>query len=147
MGRVPRHRVAVGGLVELQSKSGKSLARYFPEIFAALLDTACEDYVLEGELLLPIDGALSFDALQARLHPAESRIRRLSGETPAQLMLFNCLALDGRPPIDRPLDERRSALSCSTRGTARRRSCSRPTRPTLQARRRGSPRAGALSTA
>jgi ATP-dependent DNA ligase len=62
--------------VELRSKSGKSLARYFPEIIAALLATECEDYVLDGELILPMDGILSFDALQARLHPAESRIVR-----------------------------------------------------------------------
>jgi ATP-dependent DNA ligase len=100
----------LGRHVELRSKSGKSLARYFPEIVAALLETACDDYVLDGELILPIRGALSFDALQARLHPAESRIRRLSGETPAQLMLFDCLALDGIPLTDRPLAERRAAL-------------------------------------
>ena len=100
----------LGGHVELRSKSGKSLARYFPEIVAALLDTAGDDYVLDGELILPIDGVLSFDALQARLHPAESRIRRLSGETPAQLMLFDCLALDGDVLVDRPLTERRAAL-------------------------------------
>jgi ATP-dependent DNA ligase len=100
----------LGGHVELRSKSGKSLARYFPEIVAALQDTACGDYVLDGELILPVDGVLSFDALQARLHPAESRIRRLSGETPAQLMLFDCLAMDGRPLIDHPLADRRAAL-------------------------------------
>jgi ATP-dependent DNA ligase len=100
----------LGGHVELRSKSGKSLARYFPEIVAALQDTACGDYVLDGELILPVDGVLSFDALQARLHPAHSRIRRLSGETPAQLMLFDCLAMDGRPLIDHPLADRRAAL-------------------------------------
>ncbi|CAM3235712.1 hypothetical protein SPAN111604_12325 [Sphingomonas antarctica] len=79
----------LGDRVEIMSKSGKSLARYFPEIVAALLETSCRDYALDGELILPIGGVLSFDALQARLHPAESRIRRLSGETPAQLMLFD----------------------------------------------------------
>lgn len=100
----------LGGHVELRSKSGKSLARYFPEIVTALMRTASNDYVLDGELILPIGGVLSFDALQARLHPAESRIRRLSGETPAQLMLFDCLALDGDMLIDRPLTERRAAL-------------------------------------
>ena len=100
----------LGGHVELRPKSGKSLARYFPEIVAALLKTASDDYVLDGELILPIGGVLSFDALQARLHPAESRIRRLSGETPAQLMLFDCLALDGDVLLDRPLAERRVAL-------------------------------------
>ncbi len=100
----------LGDHVELMSKSGKSLARYFPEIVAALLETGCRDYALDGELILPIDGVLSFDALQARLHPAESRIRRLSGETPAQLMLFDCLALEGKSLVARPLDERRAAL-------------------------------------
>ena len=100
----------LGGHVELRSKSGKSLARYFPEIVAALRGTGCEDYVLDGELILPIGGVLSFDALQARLHPAESRILRLSGETPAQLMLFDCLALEGTSLIDMPLTERRAAL-------------------------------------
>ena len=100
----------LGEHVELRSKSGKSLARYFPEIVAALRGTGCEDYVLDGELILPVGGALSFDALQARLHPAESRILRLSGETPAQLMLFDCLALEGTSLIDMPLTERRAAL-------------------------------------
>jgi len=100
----------LGKHVELRSKSGKSLARYFPEIVAALLATGGKDYVLDGELILPVDGVLSFDALQARLHPAESRIVRLSGETPAELMLFDCLALDGVTLVDRPLAERRAAL-------------------------------------
>ncbi len=99
-----------GDRVELMSKSGKSLARYFPEIVAALMGTARRDYVLDGELILPLGGVLSFDALQARLHPAESRIRRLSTETPAQLMLFDCLAMDGKSLIDIPLAERRAAL-------------------------------------
>ncbi|WHU04385.1 ATP-dependent DNA ligase [Sphingomonas sp. NIBR02145] len=100
----------LGGHVELRSKSGKSLARYFPEIVASLLATRSDDYVLDGELILPMDGILSFDALQARLHPAESRILRLSHETPAQLMLFDCLALGGTGLADRPLAERRAAL-------------------------------------
>ena len=101
----------LGSHVELMSKSGKSLARYFPEIVAALLGTGCGDYVLDGELILPINGGvLSFDALQARLHPAESRIRRLSAETPAQLILFDCLAMDGESLVDRPLGDRRAAL-------------------------------------
>lgn len=100
----------LGDDVEIRSKSGKSLARYFPEVVAALAATKGDDFVLDGELILPIGGVLSFDALQARLHPAESRIRRLSAETPAQLMLFDCLALDGHALVDRPLSERRRAL-------------------------------------
>jgi ATP-dependent DNA ligase len=99
-----------GDHVELMSKSGKSLARYFPEIVSALMSTACREFVLDGELILPINGVLSFDVLQARLHSAESRIRRLSAETPAQLMLFDCLALDDKAMIDRPLADRRAAL-------------------------------------
>jgi ATP-dependent DNA ligase len=54
------------GTVELQAKSGKSLSRYFPEMVAAVRDTAADDFVLDGELVVPIDGTLSFDALQAR---------------------------------------------------------------------------------
>ncbi len=99
-----------GKHVELMSKSGKSLARYFPEIVAALEWTGSDDFVVDGELILPIEGVLSFDALQARLHPAESRIRRLSAETPAQLMSFDCLALGGDVLVDRLLAERRKAL-------------------------------------
>src|SRR5688500_814530 len=97
-----------GGAVSLQSKSGKPLERYFPEVVNAL--AGLPNAVLDGELLIPIGTQLSFDALQLRLHPAESRIRRLAGETPAQLMLFDLLSLGGRDFADRPLAERRAAL-------------------------------------
>jgi ATP-dependent DNA ligase len=99
-----------GDTIELMSKSGKSLARYFPEIVATLRATARENYVLDGELILPVDDVLSFDALQARLHPADSRINKLSKETPAQLMLFDCLTLDKTMFVDQPLAKRRAAL-------------------------------------
>ena len=99
-----------GSHVEILSKSGKSLARYFPEVVAVLQMTTSEDYVFDGELILPVSGVLSFDALQARLHPAASRISKLARETPAQLMLFDCLALDGTALIARPLAERRAAV-------------------------------------
>ncbi|AQR75029.1 ATP-dependent DNA ligase [Sphingomonas sp. LM7] len=96
--------------VALISKSGKPLARYFPEVAAAIAALPVERIVLDGELLIPVGTSLSFGALQMRLHPAESRIRKLSAETPARLMLFDCLwseqgALDGRS-----LAERRAAL-------------------------------------
>lgn len=91
-----------GAAVEITSKSGNALTRYFPEIVEALSRTGSEDYVLDGELIVPVGGLLSFEALQARLHPAESRIARLSRETPAQLMLFDCLALEGTEWIERP---------------------------------------------
>lgn len=96
--------------IEIMSKSGKSLARFFPEIVDLLAGTSCEDFVIDGELILPIGEALSFEALQARLHPAESRIRRLAEETPARLMLFDCLSLGGKDLIDEPLTVRRAAL-------------------------------------
>ena len=67
--------------------------------------------MLDGELIIPIGGALSFEALQMRLHPAESRIRKLAAETPAQLILFDCLRRIGRRACcDAPLAERRAAL-------------------------------------
>lgn len=99
-----------GGPVTLMSKSGKPLDRYFPEIVTMLSAVRTCDFVIDGEFILTINGALSFDALQARLHPAPSRIARLSVETPAQLMLFDCLGLDGDSLLGRPLDERRVAL-------------------------------------
>lgn len=100
-----------GDAVELQSKSGKPLARYFPEMVAAILAMKSEELALDGELIIPVGGALSFDALQMRLHPAESRIRKLARDTPAQLMLFDCLIGEtGTSLIDKPLGERRAAL-------------------------------------
>ena len=96
--------------VEILSKSGKSLARYFPEVVAMIAAIAPDDFILDGELILPVGDVLSFDALQARLHPAESRIARLSRETPAQLMLFDCLRLDGKNLSAEPLQGRRAAL-------------------------------------
>jgi ATP-dependent DNA ligase len=99
-----------GGEITLMSKSGKPLDRYFPEIVALLAAVRIRDYAVDGEIILTRDGALSFDALQARLHPAPSRIARLSVETPAQLMLFDCLAADGDILIDQPLTRRRAAL-------------------------------------
>jgi ATP-dependent DNA ligase len=100
-----------GADVELQSKSGKPLGRYFPEVVEAVLALKADRFVLDGELIIPLGGLLSFDALQMRLHPAESRIKKLSRETPAQLMLFDCLAAgDGKGLLSAPLTQRREAL-------------------------------------
>jgi ATP-dependent DNA ligase len=99
-----------GADVELQSKAGKPLARYFPEIVELVRAVPAERFVIDGELVIPIGGILSFDALQLRLHPAESRIRKLAAATPAQLMLFDCLSLEGRDLRICPLDQRRAAL-------------------------------------
>ncbi|HEX7533295.1 MAG TPA: ATP-dependent DNA ligase [Methyloceanibacter sp.] len=100
-----------GKEVELRAKSGKPLARYFPEIVAMLKTLPQPEFVLDGELAIPVDDTLSFDALQMRIHPAASRITRLAAETPAILILFDML-LDakGNSLIEAPLVERRTAL-------------------------------------
>jgi ATP-dependent DNA ligase len=99
-----------GDAAALMSKSGKPLERYFPELVETLREVRDEGFVVDGEIVLPLGGTLSFAALQARLHPAASRIARLARETPAQLMLFDCLQIGARVLIDEPLDARRAAL-------------------------------------
>lgn len=99
-----------GAAVEIFSKSGKPLGRYFPEVIAMIRGLKPRQFLLDGELILPVDGLLSFDALQARLHPAASRIAKLGIETPAQLMLFDLLGLGAKDFAQRPLAERRKAL-------------------------------------
>ena len=91
--------------VRLLSKAGKPLGRYFPEVVALLERVEADAFVLDGELIIPADECLSFEALQARLHPADSRIRKLAAETPAQYMLFDLLT-----EAARPLGQRRAAL-------------------------------------
>ena len=107
------------GQVDLRAKSGKSLSRYFPEIVVALSQAPADDFVLDGELAVPAGDTLSFAALQDRVHPAESRIRRLSAETPALLILFDCLFAAGLPTIGSPLAIRRAALEREATGLGR----------------------------
>ncbi|HEY0422792.1 MAG TPA: ATP-dependent DNA ligase [Rhodopila sp.] len=100
-----------GNTVDLRAKSGKSLSRYFPEMVAALRAAEPHQFVLDGELAVPAGNTLSFDALQARVHPAASRVARLAAETPALLILFDCLATEEAGSLlDAPLTERRTAL-------------------------------------
>jgi ATP-dependent DNA ligase len=100
-----------GSQVDLRAKSGKPLARYFPEVVAMLKALPQKTFIVDGELAIPIGDALSFDALQMRIHPAESRIKKLAVETPASLILFDML-LDAksRSLIEMPLTKRRAAL-------------------------------------
>jgi ATP-dependent DNA ligase len=105
-----------GEKVELQSKSGQPLTRYFPEIVAALRALKAKTFVLDGELVVPMDGAFSFDALLQRIHPAASRVTKLAGETPALLIVFDLLAGgDGRSLVAHPLEERRKNLETFAR--------------------------------
>lgn len=100
-----------GEEVELTAKSGKTLSRYFPEVVATLRSLAPDRFVVDGELAVPIGEILSFDALQARLHPAESRVRKLAAETPAMFILFDCLmTVDNASLVNAPLRDRRAAL-------------------------------------
>lgn len=100
-----------GDKLELVAKSGKPLTRYFPEMVTALRGAKASRFILDGELLIPVGETLSFDALQMRLHPAQSRIDKLASQTPALFMAFDILADDkGRSYLDEPLSVRRKAL-------------------------------------
>src|SRR5437016_7182569 len=100
-----------GEQVELQSKTGQPMARYFPELVEALRDLKSEQFVIDGEIVIPEGSGVSFDSLLMRIHPAASRIRKLSKETPAILIIFDILVDDKvRLLADRPLRERRRIL-------------------------------------
>src|SRR5262245_50098588 len=100
-----------GDRVELQSKSGRLMTRYFPELVEAISQLKPRTFVLDGEIVVPTDGAFSFDALLQRIHPAASRVRKLATETPALLIVFDLLVgADGRSLTDQPLSARRTAL-------------------------------------
>ncbi|HEV8606333.1 MAG TPA: ATP-dependent DNA ligase [Tepidisphaeraceae bacterium] len=100
-----------GGKIELQSKKGQPLARYFPEIVEAVGGLGAKKFVLDGELVIPEEKSLSFDALLQRIHPSQNRIKKLSKETPAVLIVFDLLVgPDGKRLADQPLKVRREAL-------------------------------------
>jgi ATP-dependent DNA ligase len=97
--------------VELQSKSGQPLTRYFPDLVEAVRKLKAKRFVLDGEIVVPSNGSFSFDALLQRIHPAASRVIKLAKETPALLIVFDLLVdVDGQPLIDLPLHERREQL-------------------------------------
>lgn len=103
--------VRQGDAVALFAKSGKPLGRYFPDMVALLAALPTGDFVLDGELTIPVDGRLSFDALQMRLHPAASRVNKLAAEHPAVYVLFDLLLAPGNKPLAAlPLSERRKVL-------------------------------------
>jgi len=97
--------------VLLQSKAGQPLGRYFPEVIAALLALPQKQFVLDGELVIFAGQKLDFDALLQRIHPAESRIKRLAHETPAAYLVFDLLVDEkGKALIEQPLVKRRVRL-------------------------------------
>ena len=115
-----------GADIYLQSKAGQPLARYFPDVVAALAKLPAKHFILDGELAIPVNGALSFDELQLRLHPAASRVAKLAKTHPAIFIVFDLLGQDRsakgriRPGeqslLKRPLRERRKVLEKFARG-------------------------------
>jgi ATP-dependent DNA ligase len=100
-----------GNRIDLESKSGKPLTRYFPELVDTLRALKAERFVLDGEIVIPINGDLSFDSLLQRIHPAASRVVKLSKETPSVFIVFDLLVdAAGEKLVQRPLTERRRAL-------------------------------------
>lgn len=100
-----------GDMVQLQSKAGKPLERYFPDVVATVKSLSATRAVIDGEMVIPVDGKFSFDELLLRIHPAESRVKKLVAEHPAQFILFDLLVDDrGTRITELPLQERRAKL-------------------------------------
>jgi ATP-dependent DNA ligase len=105
-----------GEEIELGSRNDRPLTRYFPELVDLLKGALPERCVVDGEVVVVTEGGLDFDALQQRLHPAESRVRMLSEKTPASFVAFDLLALDDRDLTGEPFTERRRLLEAAVSG-------------------------------
>jgi len=105
-----------GADIELGSRNDRPLTRYFPELLGPLRAVLPNRCVIDGELVIVGDDGLDFDALQARIHPADSRVQRLAGETPASFVGFDLLALGDRSMLDQPFAERRRQLDAILTG-------------------------------
>jgi ATP-dependent DNA ligase len=99
-----------GNDVEIQSRDGKSLNRYFPEVVATLLEQLPERCVLDGEIVIAAGGRLDFDLLSLRVHPAASRVKMLAAERPASVVFFDLLAVGDESLMGTPLRERKEKL-------------------------------------
>ena len=108
-----------GDKIFLQSKNGQPLARYFPDVVANVAKLPQQQFVLDGELVIPIGGALSFDELQLRLHPAASRVQKLAAAHPAVYILFDLLAEARKSYLKVNLRERRRVLEKFARSNLR----------------------------
>jgi len=107
------------GQVHLQSKNGQPLARYFPDVAGLLAGLPEKQFVVDGELVVPVQGALSFNELQLRLHPAASRVQKLAKAHPATYIVFDLLAEDGKSYLKLALRERRQLLENFARSNLR----------------------------
>jgi ATP-dependent DNA ligase len=108
-----------GDKIFLQSKNGQPLARYFPDVVSNVAKLPQQQFVLDGELVIPIGRALSFDELQLRLHPAASRVQKLAATHPALYVVFDALAEGGKSYLKLPLRERRQLLEKFARSNLR----------------------------
>jgi ATP-dependent DNA ligase len=108
-----------GDKIFLQSKNGQPLARYFPDVVANVAKLPQQQFVLDGELVISIGGALSFDELQLRLHPAASRVQKLAAAHPAVYIVFDLLAENGKSHLKLNLRERRKILEKFARSNLR----------------------------
>ena len=100
-----------GDQVELQSKSGQPLTRYFPELVEIFSNLSAKQFVVDGEIAVPVQNRFSFDDLLQRIHPAASRIQKLAKETPAIFIAFDLLVdMNGKSLVHEPLPERRTVL-------------------------------------
>ncbi len=99
-----------GKEVAIQSKAGQPLGRYFPELVEAFRALKQDRFILDGEIVVPVEGRLSFDDLLLRMHPAESRVRKLAAATPAHYYAFDILAQKGKALNELPIEERREKL-------------------------------------
>src|SRR3954454_5359728 len=99
-----------GDEVELGSRTGKPLTRYFPELVVAVKERVPQRCVLDGEIVIAREGRLDFDALTERIHPAQSRVRMLAEKTPASFVAFDLLALADESLLDVALADRRALL-------------------------------------
>jgi ATP-dependent DNA ligase len=100
-----------GDDVQLQSRNGRPMNRYFPEIVEQALALPAERFVLDGEMVVTVDGVQEFDLLSQRIHPAASRVERLRKETPADLVAFDLLAEGDETLLELPYTERRERLA------------------------------------
>lgn len=107
-----------GDLVEIGSRNEKPMTRYFPEVVAAVKESLPDKCVVDGEIVVIAPGGdrLDFDLLQQRIHPAASRVRKLSQETPAHFVAFDLLALGDQDLRERPFAERRALLEKALAG-------------------------------
>jgi ATP-dependent DNA ligase len=105
-----------GDEVEIGSRNTRPMARYFPEVVAAAHESLPPRCVVDGEIVVPLDGRLDFFSLQQRLHPAASRVDLLAAQTPAQFVAFDLLALGDEDLTGRPFAERRERLEGALAG-------------------------------